>query len=81
MPLSFIDFNIKNFSKGELQNIKKDFISFYKDFKKFYEYYSPIYDEKIQLKKIIFDCVKDNEINIKEFHLENGIKSFFVKKK
>ena len=80
MPLSFIDFNIKNFSKGELQNIKKDFMSFYKDFKKFYEYYSPIYDEKIQLKKIIFDCVKDNEINIKEFHLENGIKSFLLKR-
>ena len=80
MPLSFIDFNIKNFSKGELQNIKKDFISFYRDFKKFYEYYSPIYDEKIQLKKLIFDCVKDNEINIKEFHLENGIKSFLLKR-
>ena len=80
MPLSFIDFNIKNFSKDELQNIKEDFISFYGDFKKFYEYHSPIYDEKIQLKKVIFDFVKDNEINIKEFHLENGIKSFSLKK-
>jgi len=80
MPLSFIDFNIKNFSENELQNIKKDFSNFYKDFKRFYEYHSPIYDEKIQLKKIIFDCDKDNEINIKEFHLDNGIKSFLLKK-
>ena len=80
MPLSFVDFNTKNFSDNELQNIKKEFNNFFKKYKKFYEYHSPIYNEKICLKKIIFDCSDDKKINIKEFQLENASKSFSLKK-
>ena len=65
MPLSFINFNLKNISESELYNIKKKFNLFYQDFKKYYEYQSPVYKENIQLKKMIFNYKKDNKIQIK----------------
>ena len=81
MPLSFINFNLKNISESELYNIKKKFNLFYQDFKKYYEYQSPVYKENIQLKKMIFNYKKDNKIQIKEFYLDNGVKSFLVNSK
>jgi hypothetical protein len=73
MPISFINFNLKDFDESVLNNLQQKFNNFYKKHISLYQYKSPQYDEDITLSKLIFDKTDDG-IVVKEFIFANNDK-------
>lgn len=78
MPLAFIKFNLSKLDMSELDNIKRNFLTFYEKYKNLYEYDNPLLDEGLLISKIILDKHQEGYIP-KKFIFEGKEKLFIDK--